>query len=331
VTAGPFPKVTVCLLNYRGAPYLADCLEALRALDPAPVEIVAVDNASPDGSGALLDGFARDGRSPPVRYIAAGGNLGYAAGHNRGARAASGEYLAFLNATVRPESGWLEVVRWMAAHPDVAFAQPAVFHRDDRERLESLGTILTPSGNLWVLGRNRRETGIRPGEPPYVSEVLSVLGAAFVARRTAFEALGGFDESMFMYFEETDLCWRGWLTGMRSVCWFDGSRPTRVFHRVHGSHPAGFDVARYFERNRTLTLYRNLERRNLWHLGPNLLTVTAEMIRRPRALARYAAEVLERLPEANRRRGEIQSGRSVPDDRLFGLRPPTDLDRRFKD
>ena len=328
MTAGPFPRVSVCLLNYRGGPYLDRCLAALRALDPAPFEIIAVDNASPDGSGARLAAAASDGRAPRIRYVPSGGNLGYAGGHNLGARTASGEYLAFLNVTVEPEPAWLEVVRWMEAHPEVAFAQPAIFHASDRARVESLGCILGPSGQLHTVGRELREP-----RPPrgglYVQEVLAVLGAAFVARRDAFEALGGFDESMFMYFEETDLCWRGWLTGRQAVCWFDPQRPTRAFHTVHGTHPGGFDVARYFERNRTLSMYRNLESRNLWHLLPNLFTVASESARRPRRFLTYLSEVLERLPEASQRRRMIQSSRTVPDARLFGLPMPTDLAERF--
>jgi GT2 family glycosyltransferase len=328
VTARPFPTVSVCLLNYRGAPFLEECLGALERLDPAPSEIIAVDNASPDGSGEALRERVGRFRGAPIRYVAAGGNLGYAAGHNLAASRASGEYLAFLNITVTPEPGWLEVVRWMDEHPDVAFAQPAIFHRGDPQRLESLGSILTPSGASTVIGRNRREVTPPPGAP-YVGEVLSVLGAAFVARRSDFEALGGFDPSLFMYFEETDLCWRGWLAGRRSVCWFDPARRTRAYHVIHGTHPKGFDVARYFERNRTLALVRNLETRNIPRIAANVWTVASETARRPRSLLRYGSEVLRGLPAAGRRRRVLQATRRFDDRRLFGLRPPADLGRWF--
>src|SRR4029077_14541813 len=201
-----------------------------------------------------------------------------------------------------------EVVRWMADRPEVAFAQPATFHMNEPDRLESLGTLLSLSGHSTVLGRHRREA--RPGEGgAFVAEIFSVLGAAFVARRSVFEELGGFDESMFMYFEETDLCWRAGLRGYRSACWFDPARPTRVRHRFHGTHPRGFSVARYFERNRTLSMIRNLERRNLWHLVPNVLTVVGESAPEPMRFLRYAREVTGALPTTARRRRVIQAGR----------------------
>ncbi|MCI4366164.1 MAG: glycosyltransferase family 2 protein [Thermoplasmata archaeon] len=328
MTARPFPTVSICLLNYRGAPFLQECLDALDRLDPAPAEIIAVDNASPDGSGATLKARAQAPRRVPMRFVDSGGNLGYAAGHNLGASHATGEYLAFLNITATPQPAWLEVARWMDEHPDVAFAQPAIFHRRDPLRVESLGSVLRPSGGIVIVGRNHREVATPPAVP-YVGEVLSILGAIFVARRSAFEALGGFDPALFMYFEESDLCWRGWLSGQRSVCWFDPSRPTRAYHVVHGTHPKGFDSARYFERNRTLAMVRNLETRHLGWISMNVGTVVSETVRRPRALVRYGKEVVLGLPEASRRRRVLQANRRVGDDRLFALSAPADLPRWF--
>jgi N-acetylglucosaminyl-diphospho-decaprenol L-rhamnosyltransferase len=329
VRPGASPKVSLSLLNYRGAAFLPRCLAAIRALDPAPQEVIAVDNASPDGSGELLRAELDRGLGVPSRYLAAGANLGYAAGHNLAARHARGEYLAFLNVTAEPEPAWLSLAGWLDGQPDVAFAQTAIFHRSDPTRLESLGSIYRRSGSFSVVGRNLREPRPPPAAPPYVGEITSVLGAAFVARRAVFEALGGFDASMFMYFEETDLCWRGWLNGHRSACWFDAARPTRVFHTVHGTHPNGFDVARFFERNRTLSMFRNLEGRTLPWLLPQVGRVVGEQARHPARLLRYAGEVARELPASAVRRRRIQAGRSVPDRRLFAIAPPPDLSRWF--
>jgi GT2 family glycosyltransferase len=194
--------------------------------------------------------------------------------------------------------------------------------------VESLGSIYSRSGDFRVVGRNHRER--RPSSAPeYLGWVTSVLGAAFVARRSVFEALGGFDESMFMYFEETDLCWRGWLRGARSACWFDPARPTRVYHTVHGTHPKGFDVARYFERNRTLSMFRNLEGRSLPWMVPQVGRVVSELARTPRRLARYGAEVAVRLPDSAARRRGLQATRTVRDADIFALRPPADLGAWF--
>jgi GT2 family glycosyltransferase len=329
VTAGATSPVSLCLLNYNGAPHLDRCLRAVAQLDPRPTEIIAVDNASPDGSGARLAAVGNELEGIPFRFVASSTNRGYAGGHNLGARHASQEFLAILNATVEPESAWLDSVAWLAGHPEAAFVQPATFHATDRSRVESLGSLVAPDGSLHVIGRDLRE---RPGvDGVYVAEVLSVLGAAFVARRSVFERLGGFDERFFMYFEETDLCWRGRLIGQGAACWFDPRRPTRAFHQFHGSHPPTFDVARYFEPNRTISMFRNLESRNLWRLSGNVMTVAGESARSPARFASYVREVVRRLPEAARQRRDVQGARRVPDASVFGLRPPEHLDRWFSE
>lgn len=328
MSAAPPPTVSVCLLNYRGERYLDGCLAALAKLDPAPSEYVAVDNASPDGSGDRLAAHPPTLAGRPFRFVRAPGNGGYAGGHNLGARSAAGAYLAFLNVTVQPEPGWLRVVPWLDAHPEVAFAMPATFRADGSERIESLGSLIRPSGQFTVVGSGRREAPAPPPRP-FVAEVTSVLGAAFVARRAVFQELGGFDESMFMYFEESDLCWRGWLRGHRSVAWFDPSQPTRVRHAFHGTHPPGFDARRYFERNRTLSMARNLSGRHLPYVPLNVLRVASESARTPRFFARYLREVAHGLGDARRRRPALQGSRRLPDAAFLGRPVPPELDAYF--
>jgi len=175
-----------------------------------------------------------------------------------------------------------------------------------------------------VVGRQRRVDPVARG-PSVVVEVFSVLGAAFVARAAAFRAVGGFDEAMFLYFEESDLCWRGRLTGWRSVCHYTPGREDRVQHHAHGTVPATVDVSRLFDRNRTVSMLRNFELSNLPYVGWNALVVASELGRRPSALYRYGREVGERfLPSVERRR-EIQKSRRVRDRVVFGLSEPAEL------
>ena len=69
-------------------------------------EIVLVDNGSSDGS---VD-FVRS-RFPGVRIVALAENRGFAGGNNAGAKAARGEFLAFLNNDTIPDSAWLRALR----------------------------------------------------------------------------------------------------------------------------------------------------------------------------------------------------------------------------
>lgn len=104
MTAGSSQRVTVVVVNYNGAHLLAPCLLALRAqdLEPGAFTTVVVDNASRDGSLALLE---RD--FPEVRVVANTDNRGFAGGNNSALRDVTTPYAALLNNDAVPEPGWL--------------------------------------------------------------------------------------------------------------------------------------------------------------------------------------------------------------------------------
>jgi GT2 family glycosyltransferase len=325
-SAAGFPSVTVCLLNFNGGAYVRACLDSVLRSKPGPTELVVVDNASSDGSAEWLrhrvDGL---GDGVPVRFVRLDRNRGYAGGHNAGARVAHGEFLAFLNVTTEVEPAWLVPAEGMRARPEVAFLQPPILDYEERERIETLGALMSPRGRIEVIGRNRRYDDLRVSSALLVFDIFSVRGAAFLARADRFRALGGFDESMFMYFEESDLCWRGWQRGWRTVGWIDPRVPGRVFHRTHGTVPASFEIDRRFGRNRTLSLVRNLERRAALRVGLNVLDEAGHMTRSPSVLGRYLGDVAKGLPAALRARPALRAERTASDRTPFELRVPPEL------
>jgi GT2 family glycosyltransferase len=316
------PLVSVCLLNYNGGPFVRGCFEGLRGTRYTPWELIVVDNASRDGSAELVAAeLERFPPSVPTRLLRLDRNLGYAGGHNAGAGLAQGEFVAFLNMTSQVEPDWLEIVPWIERQPDVGFAQPLIADDPDRDRIQSLGSRMSLPGRLHIIGR-KWSYDPRPNVGPFGHEVFSVLGAAFVGRRSVFGSLGGFDSSFFMYFEESDLCWRAWLQGWRSMCWVDPRCQGRVFHRFRGTGPASLDVERLFDRNQIVSMFQNLERRHLPYVVWNGLVVSSELVRHPRTLLRLYSELLQRLPQAARRRRQVQRERRVGDARMFGLTEP---------
>ncbi len=95
-------KVSVVILNWNAAGWIQRCLESLRRQTIfSEIEIIFADNASSDDSETI----ARDGMAdwPNGKFLQTGGNFGFAGGCNRGAAAATGRYLFFLNPDV-----WLE-------------------------------------------------------------------------------------------------------------------------------------------------------------------------------------------------------------------------------
>lgn len=175
--------VSLIIINYNGVDLLPRCCEALARTEYAPYELIVVDNASADGSLTYLEQA-----QPQARVIANRANLGFGRACNQGAAIARGDLLLFLNPDVVVTPGWLAaLVANLADNPDAAISCPSTLYPD-----QSPPDLSEP-----------------------VEEQAAVPGAALAVRRVAWEQIGGFDEQMFLYWEDVELCWRAWLLGWR--------------------------------------------------------------------------------------------------------------------
>ncbi|KAB8144400.1 glycosyltransferase family 2 protein [Chloroflexia bacterium SDU3-3] len=177
--------VSLVAVAYNSADLLPSFLDALASSGDTGFELVVVDNASTDGTLALLESAA--GRLPfALRAVEAGANLGFGRACNLGAAHAGGELLVFMNPDVRVLPGWLAGLRASSARFPDALICP---------------TTLAPE-------EQRQPT-------PALQQVAAIPGAAMLVRRAVWRELGGFDEHFFMYWEDTELCWRAWLLGFQ--------------------------------------------------------------------------------------------------------------------
>ena len=190
--------ISVVVVNYNGEAVLAPLLDSLRASLVRPAETIVVDNASTDGSIALL-------RSrPDVVTVPAGGNLGFGPACNLGAAHATSALLLFCNADVEftPEALGVLAARAQAT-PDAGVVAP---------------TLLEPA----YPAHDREDR---------VEDVAAMAFAAALVTREAFDAVGGFDPRLFVYWDETDLCYRVVLSGRRVLKDWNAV----VEHELHGS------------------------------------------------------------------------------------------------
>jgi hypothetical protein len=197
------PALSVVVVNWNGAAYLASCLESVRG---AGREVLVVDNASGDGSEALVRQ-----RFPDVRWIANAQNEGFARAANRGLLAARADHVLFLNPDARANAPAISAaVAVLEERPDVGIVAVAV--RDAEGRLTP---TVEPFFSLAALSRPWARR-VRAPEGPEPVAVDWCHGAFFLARRADLLALGGYDESYFLYAEDMDLCFRMHAAG-RSV------------------------------------------------------------------------------------------------------------------
>lgn len=204
----PGGRVSIVIVHYRTAEETLRSARAARETAPG-AEIVVVDNASGDGIATRI---ARE--IPSARVVVEESNRGYGAACNRGARETSGEYLLFLNSDARVLPGAIDaLVDALDGQPRAAIAGPRLQNSDGTlqpsiQRLptpwrifcESSGLAALWQGRGWLRGHTKtREDHSRR------RAVEALMGAAMLARRSAFEETGGFDESFFLYAEEADL------------------------------------------------------------------------------------------------------------------------------
>jgi GT2 family glycosyltransferase len=191
--------LSVVVVNHNGADCLPDALDALsRHTATEGVEVLVVDSGSRDGSWRDASN-----RWAGVRVLRFEENIGFCAGCNRGAEAARGRLLAFVNFDGRVEKNWDAPLRKLLEDPEISVAT-GLLVRADGATLEAAGLEIAP--NTATFGR--QENSPRSAAPNGPVDVAAASGALMMVRRDEFLALGGFYEPLFMYGEEADYCLR---------------------------------------------------------------------------------------------------------------------------
>ncbi|MDP9388417.1 MAG: glycosyltransferase family 2 protein [Actinomycetota bacterium] len=208
--------VGAVVVNYNARDHLLECVRSLRA--EGVDDVVVVDNDSRDGSGEAL--AASD---PAARLVATSANLGYGRAANRGALVARGDHLLVCNSDVVLEPGAVKaLVAALEGDDRLALVGPRVENLDGTlypspRTFPDLGVALGHAFLGLVAPGNRftRRYRMLDWDHSGAAHVDWVSGACFVARREAWQVLGGFDEAYFMYAEDVDLCWRARQAGWK--------------------------------------------------------------------------------------------------------------------
>jgi GT2 family glycosyltransferase len=189
-------------------------------------ELVVVDCASKDGTTA----FVRE-RFGETRLLELEENPGYGSALNEGVRLTSGDYLLLMNADAWPAPGAVEELAAFAeTHPTAGVVGPRLLNSDGSLQpsvrgFPTLWRLATEYFFLrWLAPRSRLLNAFYGAGFAHdaVHDAEFLVGAALLVRRTAFEEVGGFDPSFFMFNEEVDLCYRLHRRGWR-VVFFPGA------------------------------------------------------------------------------------------------------------
>jgi hypothetical protein len=258
--------LSIVIVNWNTRDMLRDCLASIPRHAELKTEVIVVDNASEDDSGAMVAA-----EFPEVRLVQNGANLGFATATNQGLRLARGRHLLLLNSDTLVLGDVLaRSVRFMDEHPDVGMMGCKVLNEDGSTQMTC--SLFPSFANLLLqtLGLNRmqrprwlRRYQMLDWARDDEREVEVISGCYLLARRATVEQIGLLDESFFLYGEETDWCRRcadaGWRLVFapvgRIVHFGSGSsrklnyrrdlmlsEGTVRLHRKHGGDPAALSV-----------------------------------------------------------------------------------------
>ncbi len=249
--SGPIGAVVV---DHDAGPLLRGCVHSLLVDGAAPV--VVVENGSHGSAGAALGDLLAEQPAPPIRIVRPGRNLGFGAGVNRGLAALAGEspapeWVLVSNPDLVVHRGALSTLRdVLESHPAWAVVGPRIFTDagDVYPSVRNFPSLTDAAGHALLAlfnPENRFTRRYNPGAPEGDAVIGAgwVSGSCFLARRSALEELGGFDEAYFMYNEDMDLCWRahaaGWgvgFAGAAAVTHVQGASTARHPYRMLMAH-----------------------------------------------------------------------------------------------
>lgn len=271
-------QLSIIIVNWNVRDLLRTCLNSIPSpslgrgssniplADPLPskgegIEIIVVDNASADGSVAML----RD-EFPAVRVIANAENVGFGAANNQGLGESSGKYVLFLNPDTEVKPGAIQLLlTFIDQRPRAGCVGPRLLNPDgstqpSRRSFPRLATFLVEStvlqrylSGLASLGRFYHL--LEPEDQP--QQVDWLVGACLLVRRAALDEVGAFDERFFMYSEEMDLCyrlrqagWEVWFVPEAEIVHHEGASSRQdLFRRNVNFHESRY---RFFEKHHGL-------------------------------------------------------------------------------
>lgn len=216
-------RVAILVVSFNTRELTLACLRSVYAATTGlSFQVVVVDNASGDASAqAIAESF------PQVNLVALGENVGFARANNIAARLVRADYFLLLNPDTEVRDGAVQAaVAFADGRPDVGIVGGRTLFADGslnptschgRPTLWSLVCMGTGLSSLFRRSRMFDPESLGPWPRNSVREVDVVTGCFCLVRQSLWEHLGGFDESFFMYGEDTDLSIRAWRAGSKCM------------------------------------------------------------------------------------------------------------------
>jgi len=256
--------VSVVIINWNHRDLLKNCLESLEKQTHPILETIVVDNGSTDDSVAVAQSYG-------CRVISNPENAGFCVASNQGFRIAKGQYVFLLNNdTTLDEDCIGHLVEALSkSQPGCLGVFPKVVLHDEPKVINAFGVIWNKK-EFW---RDMRTGLVDLGVEKGIQRTFGSMFAAVLFDKNLFMEIGMFDEDLFSYGEDFDVCYRANIAGYT----LDVCAEAIVYHKFRSSAGEKADpewANFFFIRNYLMTILKNYELRNV-------------LIHFPRALYRF--------------------------------------------
>lgn len=309
------PGIAVIIVNWHSGELMRECLTHLQRQTRSPDRVLVYNN---DGNDALEQAKSE---FPFVEWLGDGTNVGFARANNLcAARLHDCEWVCLLNPDAFPEPDWLAtLLRTARSQPQYDCLASLLLQQRDPDLIDSAGDEWRRNGiGLHRLQGRRTREAMNDLKSP--RPVFAACGAAAMYRRRVFLECGGFDETLFAFYEDVDLGARLRLAGHETLL-----VPDAVVHHAGGGATGGPGnplAAYYGQRNFILTYVKDMPGYLFWLYLPSHLWAIARGIGRgcldgrPWLLLKATGAALLRLPYCLRARRRVQAARRVDLDRF---------------
>ena len=250
-----FPFVSIIVLNYNGKHFLKNCFLSLQLTNypKASYEVLLIDNGSKDGSAEYV---AKE--FPWVRIVVLEQNFGFGGGNNRGVKFAKGEYIAFLNNDTEVTEDWLSELVQASIDYSIPICSSKTLFMENHRLIDYSGGKFAINGRGYSIAFRKADDG-----KTECSFTGYPCATSMLIKADIFNRLGGFDEDYFACLDDTDLGWRAWLLGHKTL-----SCPASVvYHEVGGTAGKGrLSPLKAFHgtKDPIITILKNLELKNIF-------------------------------------------------------------------
>jgi len=197
-----YPLVSVVTINYDHPEVTCAMLETLTKVTYPNIEIIVVDNASPNDDPSIIKE-----RFPDIIFIQSKKNLGFPGGNDLGIRQSKGKYILLLNNDTEVTESFLEpLVDKMEYDDNIGIVSPKIKFYDPPQLIQYAG--ITPINLLTIRSKGIGFEEVDKGQYDKDTMQAYAHGAAMMVRREAIEKVGMMADIYFLYYEELDWCYR---------------------------------------------------------------------------------------------------------------------------